>query len=74
MDQNLVQQINELLVKAGDAIVKVYRSNDFAAETKSDNSPVTRADKASSRILNEGLNSLFPGTPVMDEEKHMTAS
>ncbi len=71
MDQILVQQINELLVKAGDAIVKVYRSNDFAAETKSDNSPVTRADKASSRILNNGLKNLFPGIHILDEETHI---
>lgn len=68
MDQNLVQQINNLLAKAGDAIVEVYKSKDFAAETKADNSPVTRADKASSRILNEGLKKLFPEIPILDEE------
>jgi len=68
MNQELVEQINKLLAKAAHAIVEVYRSNDFAAETKSDNSPVTRADKASSRILNEGLKILFPEIPILDEE------
>ncbi len=71
MNQELVEQINKLLVKAGRAIVEVYRSNDFAAETKADHSPVTRADKISSRILNEGLEKMFPGIPVMDEEKYI---
>ena len=73
MDQKLVQQINSLLAKAGDAIVEVYKSRDFAAETKSDNSPVTRADKASSRILNKGLKKLFPEIPVLDEETSIPA-
>lgn len=69
MNQELLEQINELLVKAGRAIMDVYRSNDFSAETKADHSPVTRADKASSHILNEGLQTLFPDIPIMDEEK-----
>ncbi len=63
-----VEQINELLARAGNAILEVYHSDNLDAETKSDNTPVTRADKASSRILNEGLNSLFPDIRIMDEE------
>jgi 3'(2'), 5'-bisphosphate nucleotidase len=58
----------ELLEKAGKAIVEVYNSDNFETELKSDNSPVTRADKASSKIINRGLKSLFPEIPVLDEE------
>jgi len=64
----MLERIYDLLVRAGDAIVEVYNSKDFSAQTKADNTPVTRADKASSRILNSGLNELFPNLPVLDEE------
>ncbi|WP_340112012.1 3'(2'),5'-bisphosphate nucleotidase CysQ [Maribellus mangrovi] len=68
MDSNQQEDIFKLLAKAGKAIVEVYNSDNFEAELKKDNSPVTRADKASSRIINEGLKSLFPEIPVLDEE------
>ncbi len=68
MERMALEQIYRLLVEAGDAIVEVYNSSNIGAEMKSDNSPVTRADKASSRILNQGLKALFPALPVLDEE------
>ena len=68
MESNRQEEIFELLAKAGKAIVEVYKSDNFEAELKQDNSPVTRADKASSRIINAGLKSLFPEIPVLDEE------
>jgi 3'(2'), 5'-bisphosphate nucleotidase len=58
----------KLLATAGDAILEVYRSNDFKAKLKSDNTPVTVADKASSAIINAGLKELFPKTDIIDEE------
>ncbi len=68
MDRTDQERIFKLLAEAGDAIMEVYNSDDFGAETKSDQSPVTRADKASSRILNTGLKELFPELPILDEE------
>lgn len=68
MDKKELEKILETLLSAGEAIQEVYQSDDFDAELKSDNSPVTRADKASSRIINKGLKSIFPNIPVLDEE------
>ena len=73
MERSVQEKIFQLLAAAGDAIVEVYNSKDFAAQTKADHTPVTRADKASSRILNQGLNELFPEIPIMDEENPIAA-
>jgi len=69
MDSQQLKSVFSILAEAGKAIVEVYGSDDFHAEMKSDNSPVTRADKASSKIINEGLQKLFPEIPILDEEK-----
>lgn len=66
--ENYNGQIIETLVQAGDAILEVYNSNEFSTELKSDNSPVTNADKASALIINQMLKSLFPDIPVINEE------
>ena len=71
MEKSVIEKIFKLLSEAGEAIVEVYESKNLNAELKSDNSPVTRADKASSRILNKGLSDLFPEIPVLDEEKNI---
>lgn len=60
--------IFKILIEAGKAVVDIYESNNFGTELKSDNSPVTIADKASSKIINNGLNNLKTGIPVLDEE------
>jgi len=73
MEKKAREQIYELLVAAGDAIVDVYHSSNIGAEMKSDNSPVTRADKASSHILSSGLKTLYPALPVLDEETTIPA-
>ena len=53
--------INEIVYRAGDAIMDIYDSS-FKVETKSDNSPLTIADKKSHSIIDEGLNNIFPNT------------
>ncbi len=68
MEDKLLKSVFNLLVSAGDKILEIYNSNHFRASLKADNSPVTEADKNSSRILNQGLNKLFPEIPVLDEE------
>lgn len=73
MKEHQLKSIFSILTNAGKAIVDVYNSNDFEAELKSDNSPVTRADKASSKIINEGLKTLFPSIPILDEENEIPA-
>lgn len=71
MEQQQLKSIFSILTNAGKAIMEVYESNDFNAELKSDNSPVTRADKASSKIINQGLSELFSHIPILDEENEI---
>ncbi|KRG71456.1 3'(2'),5'-bisphosphate nucleotidase CysQ [Pseudoxanthomonas dokdonensis] len=53
--------------EAGQAILKVYEG-DFAVEHKADESPLTAADLAAHRVINEGLRRLTPQWPVLSEE------
>ena len=68
MEKNIIDSVNKLLITAGNAILDIYNSDDFNVSLKSDNSPVTYADKTSSKIINEGLKKLFPEIPIIDEE------
>lgn len=68
MEQKLLFAVEELLKKAGEAIMEVYVGSNFNETQKADFSPVTRADYLSSKIINEGLTRLFPDIPVIDEE------
>lgn len=52
-------------IKAGEKILEVY-AEDFAVETKADNSPLTKADRASHEIIKELLKST--NLPVLSEE------
>jgi 3'(2'), 5'-bisphosphate nucleotidase len=52
-------------VKAGKKILEVYEQ-DFSVETKSDNSPLTIADKHSHEVIKEALTST--GFPLLSEE------
>ncbi len=64
----------DLCVAAGDAICSEYgssRADEFRA--KADDSPLTRADIASHRILVEGLERLAPSVPVLSEESKPAA-
>lgn len=60
--------IQELLIRAGNAILEVYESDHFGETIKSDLSPVTRADRLSSAVINAGLTDILPEIPVIDEE------
>ena len=53
-------------IKAGNEILKIYNSNDFEIEIKSDCSPLTKADKRSHKIIENEL--LISGIPIMSEE------
>jgi 3'(2'), 5'-bisphosphate nucleotidase len=64
-------EIFNVLIEAGKAIVDIYGSKDFEAKLKSDNTPVTLADKASSKIVNSGLKKLFADISIIDEENRI---
>lgn len=63
----LIEPVAALTTAAGRAILEVY-ATDFEVETKSDDSPLTRADLASHHTLVAGLRELTPDTPIVSEE------
>lgn len=64
----IISDLLALTKKASDAIMEIYNSNTTVVEYKSDNSPLTQADKASHEIIVSGLRELFPDIPVVSEE------
>ena len=64
----LLDKLTQLMWEASDAIISVYRGDDFGEALKSDESPVTRADLAAHQILIDGLTKLTKDIPVVSEE------
>ncbi len=67
--EDLVPPLLDLCRDAGDVICEHYHApgaDDFQA--KDDDSPLTRADLASDRLLHAGLAALDPRLPVLSEE------
>lgn len=62
-----VQSLLMLATAAGNAIL-THHPNQLAVRAKADDSPVTQADEDAHRILNQGLQGLFPDWPVVSEE------
>ncbi|NMA49028.1 MAG: 3'(2'),5'-bisphosphate nucleotidase CysQ [Tissierellia bacterium] len=54
--------------KAGEAILKIYNSNNYEIEYKSDESPLTLADSTSNQIITEILLKEFPEYAMLTEE------
>jgi 3'(2'), 5'-bisphosphate nucleotidase len=63
-----ILSVLSLLEKAGNEIMNVYRGDDFNTILKEDNSPVTRADMASDKIIKSGLAEITPEINVFSEE------
>jgi len=62
--------IVKLAVKAGDAIMEIYDSptEDWGVQSKSDDSPLTKADLAANAVICAELEKLYPHFPIMSEE------
>jgi 3'(2'), 5'-bisphosphate nucleotidase len=58
----------EVVRRAGEAILAVYRSEDFGTTAKADDSPLTLADLAAHRLITAALAALTPDIPVLSEE------
>lgn len=56
-----------LVEQAGKAVINIYQ-NDIQVERKSDNSPLTKADKKAHEIISAGLMKLQPDLPMISEE------
>lgn len=57
-----------LAQQAAAAVLDIYRDHDVGVTYKADDSPLTRADLASHRIITRGLRTLTPDIPVISEE------
>ncbi len=53
--------------EAGHAIMSIYEG-EHGVEFKEDNSPLTKADKASHQVIVEGLMRSYPDIPILSEE------
>ena len=56
----------EAALEAGVEVLKIYHSGDFEVETKEDDSPLTKADKASHQIICSHLDGTH--IPILSEE------
>lgn len=72
--EKLVSVMRKLSLEAGDAIMEIYARDDMAVETKSDDSPVTAADKAADAVISAGLRDAFPDVMLVTEEQAATHS
>jgi 3'(2'), 5'-bisphosphate nucleotidase len=63
-----ISRIIDIAEKAGKAIMEIYSQNDFSTTYKDDNSPLTRADIASNKVIKESLEALEPKLPILSEE------
>lgn len=61
----------EASLKAGEAIMEVYGTEDFKIEIKGDNSPLTIADKTANDIINTFL--IPTKVPIISEENKQTS-
>lgn len=62
----LLETAKEAALAAGEEILKIYDSGDFSIEAKSDNSPLTLADKAAHNKIVSFLEKT--GIPILSEE------
>lgn len=64
-----ISEILPILRKASDAILDIYNEpSRFNTEVKTDNSPLTEADKQANEIIHIELSALFPDIPIIAEE------
>lgn len=64
----MIKKIIDIAYESGKAILEVYYSKNFGVEIKSDNSPLTFADKISNDIITKQLKKFFPSIPILSEE------
>lgn len=62
------EKLIQICKDAGKAILEIYNSDDFGVQTKSDDTPLTKADLASHNIIKKALQELTPDIPIISEE------
>lgn len=69
INKQLVEEVIAIAKQAGDAILEIYHSaSDIEIQSKSDDSPLTKADKAANEVICSGLEKLDAQFPIISEE------
>lgn len=69
LGKDTVHELARIAAQAGQAIMEIYESAERpAVSSKSDNSPLTRADLCANEIIVSALKKLSPGISVLSEE------
>ena len=66
----MINSIIEIAKEAGEAILEIYKQ-DFSVELKSDNSPLTIADKKSNDIIVAAIKNIDASIPIISEENKL---
>ena len=73
MNYNKICEIfRSLALTSGEVIMDIYNSDKLEVLLKSDDSPVTLADKKADEIISNGLKKHFPDIPIITEEQVKT--
>ena len=64
----LIKELEKIIRKAGIEILKIYGLDDFNIETKSDESPLTQADRKANQEIVDGLTQLDDSIAIISEE------
>lgn len=73
-DRQIIAILRKLALEAGALIMEVYRRDDMGVEAKSDDSPVTEADRVADAHIVAGLRAAFPDAALVTEEEASTHS
>ena len=66
----IVEKMCLAAILAGARIMAVYSEEDFGVEIKSDDSPITRADRFADEMIEKILKKNFPDIPIVSEESN----
>ncbi|CUH39873.1 3'(2'),5'-bisphosphate nucleotidase CysQ [Jannaschia seosinensis] len=70
--ERMMTVLRKLALEAGDRIMEIYDTDDFAVRAKLDDSPVTAADEAADAHISAGLRAAFPDAALVTEEQSAT--
>ncbi len=69
VDEALLADSVDLLRRAGELTLELFRSDNLAVENKGDGTPVTEADRRAERFLREEIEKRFPDDGILGEEE-----
>lgn len=66
-----IEKLKDIAIQAGNEILRIYHDDSLSQDVdyKSDNSPLTLADKASNAVIVNLLKEFYPEIPILSEEE-----